>query len=130
METTGDHRGQFPTTDFGLAHRIFSSNNTARTPKAKLVRGKAAFPEIIRRIVGSRRPDFSNDFFGFTAGDGRGGRVRRHGAAGKRRRAVAKVCAHHMFIRGTPSAADPFIAGKNTRRNIAHMDERMETLRR
>ena len=39
LETTGDHRGQFPRTDFAPAAEIYSSNNDAWTPKATLVRG-------------------------------------------------------------------------------------------
>ena len=37
LETTGDHRGQFPQSDFGQAAAIYSSNNAAMTPKVTLV---------------------------------------------------------------------------------------------
>ena len=35
----GDHKGQLPSTGFGLSAGIWSSNNTARTPQASLVWG-------------------------------------------------------------------------------------------
>ena len=39
MEATGGNGGQIPRTDFSPAFQIYSSTNTARTPKALLVWG-------------------------------------------------------------------------------------------
>ena len=48
LENTGDHKGQFPRTDFGLVLATSSSTNTAKTPKATLVYGKTTFLDTHR----------------------------------------------------------------------------------